>query len=157
MVSAAVDRITTTTTTISGSSGSSSSGRLGRRLGVEVDEVDEQLATLGTHEAVPVPRARAAAAAVLTLCTHRQLSDVHQLSTLQCATETELGHIIFVTQRPSDPAIQRPGDPVHPVTLFYNELQMSTYVYGCANRAFYCSSTLSSILSSTRPTDPVTQ
>jgi len=34
----------------------------------------------------------------------------------------------FVTQRPSDPGIQRPGDPVNPVTLFYNELQMSTYV-----------------------------
>ena len=34
----------------------------------------------------------------------------------------------FVTQRPYDPGIQRPGDPVDPVTLFYNELQMSTYV-----------------------------
>jgi len=34
----------------------------------------------------------------------------------------------FVTQRPSDPGIQRPGDPVDPVNLFYNELQMSTYV-----------------------------
>jgi len=34
----------------------------------------------------------------------------------------------FVTQRPSDPEIQRPGDPVDPVTLFYNELQMSTYM-----------------------------
>ena len=34
----------------------------------------------------------------------------------------------FVTQRPSDPGIQRPGDPVDPATLFYNELQMSTYV-----------------------------
>jgi len=34
----------------------------------------------------------------------------------------------FVTQRPSDPRIQRPGDPVDPVTLFYNELQMLTYV-----------------------------
>ena len=32
-----------------------------------------------------------------------------------------------MTQRPSDPGIQRPGDPVNPVTLFYNELQMSTY------------------------------
>jgi len=32
----------------------------------------------------------------------------------------------FVTQRPSDPGIQRPGDPVDLVTLFYNELQMST-------------------------------
>ena len=29
-----------------------------------------------------------------------------------------------MTQRPSDPEIQRPGDPVDPVTLFYNELQM---------------------------------
>ena len=28
----------------------------------------------------------------------------------------------FVTQRPSDAGIQRPGDPVDPVTLFYNEL-----------------------------------
>jgi len=37
----------------------------------------------------------------------------------------------FVTQRPSDPGIQRPGDPVDPVTLFYNELQMSTYVRLC--------------------------
>jgi len=34
----------------------------------------------------------------------------------------------FVTQRPSDSGIQWPGDPVDPVTLFYNELQMSTYV-----------------------------
>ena len=34
----------------------------------------------------------------------------------------------FVTQRLSHPGIQRPGDPVDPVTLFYNELQMSTYV-----------------------------
>jgi len=32
-----------------------------------------------------------------------------------------------VTQQPSDPGIQRPGDPVDPVTLFYNELQTSTY------------------------------
>jgi len=33
----------------------------------------------------------------------------------------------FVTQWPSDPGIQRPGDPVDPVTLFYrpNELQIS--------------------------------
>jgi len=28
----------------------------------------------------------------------------------------------------SDPGIQRPGDQVDPVTPFYNELQMSTYV-----------------------------
>jgi len=34
----------------------------------------------------------------------------------------------FVTQRPSDAGIQRPGDPVDPVTLFYNERQMSTVV-----------------------------
>jgi len=34
----------------------------------------------------------------------------------------------FVTQRLSDPGIQRPGDPVDPVTLFYNKLQTSTYV-----------------------------
>ena len=40
--------------------------------------------------------------------------------------DMELGHILWV--RPSDPGIQRPGDPVDPVTLFYNELQMSTYV-----------------------------
>jgi len=33
-----------------------------------------------------------------------------------------------VTQRPSDPGIQRPGDPVDPETLFYNELQMSICV-----------------------------
>jgi len=35
-----------------------------------------------------------------------------------------LGHILW----PSDPGIQRPGDPVDPVNLFCNELQMSTYV-----------------------------
>jgi len=29
----------------------------------------------------------------------------------------------FVTHQPSDPGIQRPGDPVDPVTLFYNEFQ----------------------------------
>ena len=63
----------------------------------------------------------------------------------------------FVTQWPSDLGIQRPGDPVDPVTLFYNELQMSTYVKGCANRAFYCSSILSSILSSTRVLDKVSK
>jgi len=34
----------------------------------------------------------------------------------------------FVTQRPSDLGIQRPGDPVDPVTLLYNKLQISTYV-----------------------------
>ena len=34
----------------------------------------------------------------------------------------------FVIRESSDPGIQRPGDPVDPVTLFYNELQMSTYV-----------------------------
>jgi len=34
----------------------------------------------------------------------------------------------FATQRPSDLGIQRPGDPVDPMTLFYKELQMSTYV-----------------------------
>ena len=34
----------------------------------------------------------------------------------------------FVIQRPSDSRIQRPGDPVDLVTLFYNELQMSTHV-----------------------------
>jgi len=28
----------------------------------------------------------------------------------------------FVTQRPSDPGIQRRGDAVDPVTMFYNEL-----------------------------------
>ena len=33
-----------------------------------------------------------------------------------------------MTQRPSDPGIQRPGDPVDAMTLFYNELQTSTYV-----------------------------
>jgi len=33
----------------------------------------------------------------------------------------------FVTQQPSDPGIQWPGDPVDPVILFYNELQMLTY------------------------------
>ena len=37
-----------------------------------------------------------------------------------------------MTQQPSDPGIQRPRDPVDPVTLFYNELQMSTYV--CESR-----------------------
>ena len=30
------------------------------------------------------------------------------------------------TGSPSDPRIQRPGDPVDPVIVFYNELQMST-------------------------------
>jgi len=34
----------------------------------------------------------------------------------------------FVTQRPSDLGIQRPGDPFDPVTLLYNKLQISTYV-----------------------------
>jgi len=34
----------------------------------------------------------------------------------------------FVTERASDPGIQRPGDPVDPAIMFYNKLQMSTYV-----------------------------
>jgi len=33
--------------------------------------------------------------------------------------EMELGHILRISE------IQRPGDPVDPVTLLYNELQMS--------------------------------
>jgi len=45
---------------------------------------------------------------------------------LLCARHGTGSH--FVTQRTSNPGIQRPGDPVDPVTLFYNELQMSTYV-----------------------------
>ena len=49
--------------------------------------------------------------------------------------DMEPGHILW----PSDPGIQRPGDPVDPMTLFYNEL------LGVCE-----SSTLSSILSSTR-------
>jgi len=40
----------------------------------------------------------------------------------------------FMTQRPSDPGIQRPGYPVDPMTLFYNELQMSTFVADIANK-----------------------
>ena len=45
----------------------------------------------------------------------------------------------WLTQRPSDPWIQRPGDPVDPVTLFYNELQMSTYVADkCDDDIRYC-------------------
>jgi len=64
---------------------------------------------------------------------------------------------LFVTQRRSDPGIQRSGDPVDPVILFYSELQMSTYVYGCANQAFYCSSTLLSILSITGVLDKVSK
>ena len=47
------------------------------------------------------------------------------------STPVEISHgtgSYFVIQRPSDPGIQRPGDPVDLVTLFYNELQMSTYV-----------------------------
>ena len=39
-------------------------------------------------------------------------------------SDVELGHILW----PSDPGIQRPGDPVDLVTLFYNELLMSIYV-----------------------------
>jgi len=46
--------------------------------------------------------------------------------------DMELGHILW----PSDPGIQRPGDPVDPVTLFYNELQMSTKL--CAMRFSWC-------------------
>jgi len=42
------------------------------------------------------------------------------------------GHISW----PSDPGIQRPGDPVDPVTLFYNELQMLTYVIFQAKEFF---------------------
>jgi len=37
-------------------------------------------------------------------------------------------------QRPSYPGIQRPGNPVDPVTLFYNELQMSTVVISAFQR-----------------------
>ena len=44
---------------------------------------------------------------------------------LTSTSEMELGHILW----PSDPGIQRPGDPVDSVTMFYSELQMSTYVW----------------------------
>jgi len=50
-------------------------------------------------------------------------TDVRQ--SVVCASEMELGHKMW----PSDPGIQQPGDPVDPVTLFCNELQMSTYVW----------------------------
>jgi len=80
----------------------------------------------------------------------RFLSDSKQIRTFNL-----LSH--FVTQRPSAPEIQRPGDPVDPGTLFYNELQMSTFLQGCANRVFYCSSTLSSIFSSTLVLDKVSK
>ena len=46
----------------------------------------------------------------------------------QCRVTQTWNRVTFMTQWPSDPGIQRPGDPVDPVTLFYNELQMSTYV-----------------------------
>ena len=48
------------------------------------------------------------------------------LQAFVCNISRHLTH--FVTHRPSDPGIQRPGDPVDPVTLFYNEHQMLTYV-----------------------------
>ena len=40
----------------------------------------------------------------------------------------ELGHILWPSEPVTRESSQRPGDPVDPVTLFYNELQMSTYV-----------------------------
>jgi len=36
----------------------------------------------------------------------------------------ELGHILW----PSDPVTRESSNPVDPVTLFYNKLQMPTYV-----------------------------
>jgi len=64
-----------------------------------------------------------------------------QVDAHRCASfrpDMELGHSHFVTQRPSDPGIQRPGKPVDPVTLFYNELQMSTYVANVCNGQAIC-------------------
>jgi len=52
------------------------------------------------------------------------VSDTGSVQAPLLPPDMELGH----TLRPSDPGIQRPGDPVDPVTQFYNELQMSTYV-----------------------------
>jgi len=49
----------------------------------------------------------------------------YELSTVSCQT---WNWVTFVTQRPSHPGIRRRGNPVDSVTLFYNELQMSTYV-----------------------------
>ena len=77
----------------------------------------------------------------------RRLSDAYS------ATEMELGHILW----PSDPGIQRPGDPVDPVTLFYNELQSRLMCRGVRIEFFFCSSNLSSILSSTRVLDKVSK
>ena len=54
-------------------------------------------------------RRRAAVDTLATLCTHTNTTDNGTAS-----------H--FVAPRPSDPGIQRPGDLVDPVTLFYNEL-----------------------------------
>ena len=66
------------------------------------------------------------------------------LSRIQRAVQTVLGVYLKRTcsrvtsassalgdqrQRSSDSGIQRPGDPVDPVTLFCNQLKMSTYVW----------------------------
>ena len=59
-----------------------------------------------------------------TLHTDRQTDRPRYFTT----SDMELGHILWPSDPVIDPRIQRPGDPVDPVTLFYNELQMSTNV-----------------------------
>jgi len=60
-----------------------------------------------------------------TLHTDRQTDRPRYFTT----SDMELGHILWPSDPVIDPRIQRPGDPVDPVTLFYNELQMSTNVF----------------------------
>ena len=65
----------------------------------------------------------------LPLITDPNCTSQLRSGTFLVGSNTRHGTVLhFVTQRPSDLGIQRPGDPVDPVTLFYNERQMSTYV-----------------------------
>ena len=75
---------------------------------------------LGQHEQVGVADTadvRRPTIAVLVACNYHPTcpSDMERVTFCDPATHIDRG-------------IQRPGDPVDPVTLLYNELQMSTYV-----------------------------
>jgi len=73
-------------------------------------------------------RRKTATAATTTKIELADLELHNAVSSLLAVVITDGTGSHFVTQRPSDPGIQRPGNPVDPVTLFYNELRMSTYV-----------------------------
>jgi len=97
-----------------------------RRRGVERAQHQPDRRELSTTQLLPARRPRHAQTA-RPQRTHARASHSHVDTWPPCDVGEGMDRrdgtgSHFVTQRPSDPGIQRPGDPVDPVTLFYNEV-----------------------------------